>query len=153
MNPFASGKPIAERAWLEEGAHVIGVFSGGVWVEAAPQRECYHCAARGCGRGLLARWRRPAQLRLYTTAVLSIGDRVRVGVPAEGFLHGALVVYGWPLLLAIMAGGLAEQWVPPGHVGVPLAFIAGLALGCFASRWQLRWHSRGYRPVLLAVEP
>lgn len=147
----ASSEPSGTSPWLVERARVVDTFRGGVWVEAQQQMGCSGCAAQGCGRGLLARWRRPARLALRTEAALSIGDEVRVGVPDTGFLYSALVIYGWPLLAALLMGGLAEQLVPVGHVTVPLSFLAGLALGMIASRWQLRRNAHRYSPVLLVT--
>lgn len=136
--------------WLVERACVVDRFNGGVWVETQ-QQGCRGCSAQGCGRGLLARGRRPARLSLHTEASLGLGDEVQVGVPATGFLQGALAVYGWPLLVAFLAGGVAERLMSPGHGAVPLAFMAGLLLGSLASRWRLSRHARRYRPVLLAT--
>lgn len=148
-----AGQSHTEADWLEERARVVAIFTGGAWVETEPKAGCNGCAAQqGCASGLLARWRRTPRLALLTDERLHVGERVRIGLPAGQFLRGALIVYGWPLLLAIVAGGLAERLSSVGHVSVPLAFIGGLALGFFASRFQLRRHQRHYRPYLLSIE-
>lgn len=148
-----SGETAQADGWLEESGRVVGTFAGGAWVVSESRAGCGGCAVRqGCGSSLLTRWRRTPRLALHTDQALEIGDRVRVGIPARRFLQGALIVYGWPLLLAICAGGITEGATSPGHVSVPLAFVAGLALGLLASRYQLRCRQRHYRPCLLAIE-
>lgn len=137
--------------WLVERARVVDRFSEGVWIETQRQQGCRGCSTQGCGRGLLARWRRPARLALYTEASLSLSDEVQVGVPATGMLYGALAVYGWPLLVAFLTAGAAERLMSPGHGAVPLVFMAGLLLGSFMSRWRLSRAAHRYRPVLLAT--
>ncbi|SDL70748.1 positive regulator of sigma(E), RseC/MucC [Modicisalibacter muralis] len=148
-----AGHSHAEASWLEERARVVATFAGGAWVETEAKAGCGGCAARqGCASGFLARWRRTPRLALLTDTQLHVGERVTIGLPAGRFLQGALIVYGWPLLLAIVAGGVAERLSAPGHVSVPLAFAGGLALGLLASRLQLRRHQRRYRPCLLGIE-
>ncbi|MGC3873042.1 SoxR reducing system RseC family protein [Halomonas sp. GXIMD04776] len=137
---------------LEERAVVVALFAGGAWVEARPQDGCHGCTQQGCGAGLVAR-RRLRHLSLYTDAPLRVGDRVRLGLPARGFLYSALVVYGVPLLIAITAGGLAERWVSLGNMAVPLVFVGGLLVGSLLSRYWLQRHPGQYHPILLAVEP
>lgn len=148
-----AGQSRAETDWLEERARVVAVFTGGAWVETEPKAGCSGCAAQqGCASGLLARWRRTPRLALLTDDRLHVGERVTIGLPAGRFLQGALIVYGWPLLLAIIAGGLAERLSSAGHISVPLAFVGGLILGLLASRFQLHRHQRHYRPCLLSIE-
>lgn len=142
-----------EAGWLEESARVVAIFPGGAWVETQPSPGCDGCTARqGCASGLLARLRRTPRLALHTNERLYVGERVRIGLPAERFLQGALIVYGWPLLMAIAAGGLTERLSAAGHISVPLAFVGGLALGLFASHVQLRRQQGHYRPCLLFIE-
>lgn len=139
--------------WLEERARVVALSTDGAWVETVPKTSCNGCAARrGCASGLLTRWRRTPRLALSTDEKLHVGDSVIIGLPAGRFLQGALIVYGWPLSLAIVAGGLAESLTSAGHFSVPLSFFAGLLAGLLVSRLQLRSHQRRYRPYLLGIE-
>lgn len=138
--------------WLEERGVVVALFAGGAWIEAQPQGGCSGCAKQGCGTGLLAR-RRPSRLAVHTDVSLRVGDRVRLGMPTKSFLQAALIVYGLPLLAAILAGGFAETTLPSGYVTVPLAFVGGLLAGCLMSRYLLQRHQRQYQPILLAAEP
>nr|WP_299241931.1 SoxR reducing system RseC family protein [uncultured Halomonas sp.] len=138
--------------WLEERGVVVALFAGGAWVEARSQSGCNGCTRSGCGTGLLRR-RRPSNLAVYTDTPLCIGNRVRLGISSTRFLHGTLIVYGLPLLTAVLAGGLAEMLLSPGQLAVPFAFAGGLFVGCLLSRHQLQRHQRRYQPILLAVEP
>ncbi|WP_227368419.1 SoxR reducing system RseC family protein [Halomonas sp. M20] len=150
MNEQGSIKPPAAQ-WLEERGVVVALFAGGAWVEARSLSGCNGCAKTGCGTGLLTR-RRSSRLALYTDAGLCIGNRVRMGISPKSFLQGALIVYGLPLLTAVLAGGLAETLLSPGPLAVPFMFAGGLLGGCLLSRHQLQRHHRRYQPILLAVE-
>ncbi|WP_048308100.1 SoxR reducing system RseC family protein [Halomonas sp. PR-M31] len=142
-------KPAAP--WLEERGIVVELFEGGAWVEAQARSGCGSCTKSSCGTGLLAR-RHPSRLALHTNALLQVGDRVCLGLSVKSFLSGTLIVYGLPLLGAVLAGGLAETMISSGHVAVPFAFAGGLLAGCSISRHRLLRHQRQYQPILLAVE-
>ncbi len=142
----------AGSGWLVEEARVLALFDGGAWVETDAEKGCGGCSARhGCGSRLLSSRRSAPRLALYTDETLRVGDRIRIGLPAARFLQGALIVYGGPLLTAILAGGLAEWLTAPGSNSVPLAFVAGLALGVLGSRHALRIRQRRYLPRLIAT--
>ncbi|WP_458526355.1 SoxR reducing system RseC family protein [Onishia taeanensis] len=147
---------VAPGHWLEATARVEALLPDGARISVLTQSGCAGCASRqGCGTGLLAS-RRTAHSRQFTvstTSALTVGQTVRVGLPARRFLGGALAVYGLPLMVSLVAGGAAEAWLAPGHPLVPLAFFAGLAGGMLALALWARWRSLAYRPVLLDPSP
>lgn len=138
--------------WLEESAIVVDFFPGGVWVETSGSQGCFGCKASSCSTRWLSRWIPAPRLAVETELILSVGDQVRVGVPSRAFLQGALTMYGWPLLLAMAAGGVAEWLTSPENPFVPILFAGGLLLGMLTGRWHSRRRSRFYCPVLLAQE-
>lgn len=156
MNAASSRLSEASRqALLIEEARVVEPFSGGAWVEVIKHSTCQQCTARqGCGAGLLARFRPRHARRVAVTSerALQEGERVQLALPATRFLQGTLVVYGMPLMTALLAGGLAEAILTAGHVVVPLAFTAGLAVGWGGVQWHARRHGTRFRPRVLIQE-
>lgn len=152
--PAQSSSPQSSSpsAWLEEEGRVVALFPGGGWVETTRGGMCSGCSARhGCGSALLSRFKRTPRLAIHTDAPLRLGDSVTVGVPSGRFLKAALTVYGLPLIVGVLAGGVAEQVTAAGHFSVPLLFVAGLLIGALISRFQLHRQRHFYRPRLLNV--
>jgi sigma-E factor negative regulatory protein RseC len=142
--------------WIEATARVDERLPEGILVSVLTQSGCAGCASRrGCGTGLLATRRkaRPRQFTIATSADLTVGQTVRIGLPARCFLQGALTIYGLPLTTSLLAGGAAEAWLAPGHPLVPVAFLAGLACGVLGLALWGRYQSPVYRPVLLDPSP
>ncbi|WP_304525313.1 SoxR reducing system RseC family protein [Halomonas sp. I5-271120] len=142
--------------WLDATARVDALLPEGVRVSVLTQSGCAGCASRqGCGTGLLATKRkvRPRQFTIATSSELSVGQTVRIGLPARRFLEGALAIYGLPLAMSLLAGGAAEAWLKPGHPLVPVIFLAGLACGVLGLALWGRYQSPVYRPVLLDPSP
>jgi sigma-E factor negative regulatory protein RseC len=142
--------------WLEATARVDALLREGARVSVLTQSGCAGCASRkGCGTGLLATRRkaRPRQLTIETSSDLTVGQTVRIGLPARRFLQGALAIYGLPLVTSLLAGGAAEAWLAPGHPLVPVAFLAGLACGVIGLALWGRCQPGSYRPVLLNPSP
>ncbi|MFC3283678.1 SoxR reducing system RseC family protein [Litchfieldella rifensis] len=154
MNAASPRLPDVSQLLIEE-ARVVEPFSGGAWVEVVKRSSCQQCTARqGCGGGLLARFRpvRAQRVAVASERALREGERVQVALPATRFLQGALVVYGVPLMTALLAGGLAEAILNVGHAVVPLAFASGLAAGWGGVQWHERRHGARFRPRLLIQE-
>lgn len=150
----------ASGHWLEATARVEALLPEGARVSVLTQSGCAGCASRqGCGTGLLAT-RRQARPRQFTVAAscarsqgLTVGQTVRVGLPARRVLTGALAVYGLPLVTSLVAGGAAEVGLAPGHPLVPAAFLTGLAAGVLGLALWGRYQSPVSRPVLLDPSP
>lgn len=151
MKAVAQGYAL-DTSWLVEEARVVALFSGGGWVETRQAAGCEGCSARGgCSSTILLRWNRSPRLALYTDEPLRLGDMIKVGVPSGNFLKAATMLYGFPLVAAILAGGVAEWLTGAGHGSVPLAFVGGLGLGVVLGRYFLRRRQKHYHPQLLAI--
>ncbi|WP_192036666.1 SoxR reducing system RseC family protein [Halomonas sp. YLGW01] len=147
---------LSETHCLEASARVEALLPEGARISVLTQSGCAGCASRqGCGTGLLAsrKRQRAQQLIVHTSRSLTVGQAVRVGLPARRFLSGAVAVYGLPLLTSLVAGGAAEAWLAAGHPLVPVAFLAGLAGGMSGLALWTRYQSPVYRPVLLDPSP
>ena len=141
---------------IEERGRVVAREPGAIWVETVRAGACASCQARqGCGHGLINRQGggQRARLRVPTDQLFQDDDAVLIGVPENAVLHGALWVYGLPLVLLFAGALLGQALMPrPGGVdGAALLGCAGLALGFIINRWHGRRVARGgrYQPVEL----
>ena len=111
-----------------------------VVVEVDVSEVCPRCAAgKGCGAGLLGggKQRRQVEAAVDTRVSLAEGDRVELILAADNLLRAALIVYGLPLLGAIVAASLAYL-LALGDAAAAVAAIGGVSLGLLVSRQHLR---------------
>ncbi|GAB2801334.1 hypothetical protein GCM10027040_31260 [Halomonas shantousis] len=140
---------------MEQEGRVVAVRDGQAWIETQRRSGCSGCQARsGCAQGMLTKWwHRPHHLTIDFDKSLPLAenDRIVLGIEERIYLQGVALLYGIPLMTAIIMGGLAEQWAGRGALLVPGGFVLGLILGLLG----VSWHSRRdasrafYRPVLL----
>ncbi|MHB0774034.1 SoxR reducing system RseC family protein [Halomonas sp. WWR20] len=139
---------------MEQEGHVVAVRDGQAWIETQRRSGCEGCQARsGCGQGILSQWRRKAH-RLSIDCgdtPLAVGDHVTLGVEERVYLRGVVLLYGAPLLVAILLGGIAERWAGSGTLLVPGGFALGLGIGFLGVYWHSRRETSRtlYRPKLL----
>ena len=120
---------------IEETGRVVALAPGAVWVEAERSSTCSGCSVRsGCGQGLVDRLgireRRGLILALCDLR-LSVGDTVVVGIRESVLLHGAVLVYLFPLIMLFIFAVIASQLSAP----APYVMLAGL--GGFLVAWLL----------------
>ncbi|HBM06663.1 transcriptional regulator [Pseudomonas sp. Choline-3u-10] len=120
---------------IEETGRVVALAPGAVWVEAERSSTCSGCSVRsGCGQGLVDRLgireRRGLILALCDLR-LSVGDTVVVGIRESVLLHGAVLVYLFPLIMLFIFAVIASQLSAP----EPYVMLAGL--GGFLVAWLL----------------
>ena len=118
---------------IEETGRVVALAPGAVWVEAERSSTCSGCSVRsGCGQGLVDRLgireRRGLILALCDLR-LSVGDTVVVGIRESVLLHGAVLVYLFPLIMLFIFALVASQLSAP----EPYVMLAGL--GGFLVAW------------------
>ena len=118
---------------IEETGRVVALAPGAVWVETERSSTCSGCSVRsGCGQGLVDRLgireRRGLILALCDLR-LSVGDTVVVGIRESVLLHGAVLVYLFPLIMLFIFALVASQLSAP----EPYVMLAGL--GGFLVAW------------------
>ena len=101
---------------------------------------CPRCASgKGCGAGIVAGAKGPRKVEATVPPDMELheGDLVEVALAPENLLQAASIVYGLPMLGAIL--GAAGAYVfGLGEVAAALAALAGLGAGLFAARRRLR---------------
>ena len=121
---------------LTESARVVAVEDSAVWVETLRQSSCGSCAARsGCGHGMLNTARAGVSKGLLKAAlpadrkmVVSLHDTVEISMPEQGFLRAAGLLYAMPLLVMLVAAGLADQlWGSSGLTQAAIDFRVTVA--------------------------
>lgn len=118
---------------IEETGRVVALAPGAVLVETERSSTCSGCSVRsGCGQGLVERLgvreRRGLILALCDLR-LSVGDTVVVGIRESVLLHGAVLVYLFPLIMLFIFALVASQLSAP----EPYVMLAGL--GGFLVAW------------------
>lgn len=123
-------------------------------VEVVSAPRCARCASgKGCGAGLLGADTAPRRVEAFISGDfdLAAGDRVQLQLAAENVLRAAVLVYGLPLVGALVAAALA--WgAGASDVGAALAALAGTAAGALAGHLQVRRADclRQFTPTVIA---
>lgn len=125
-----------------------------VVVEVAASVRCARCASgKGCGAGLLGGDQRPRRVDALIARhlVLDEGDHVIVELAPNNLLRASALVYGLPLLGAVLGAGGA--WLSgAGDLGAALAALAGAGAGMLIGRLRLQNNEclRAFTPVVTA---
>lgn len=120
----------------------VGAENNGanVVVEIDDVVACARCAAgKGCGAGLLGGGPRDRRVEASLGAGMDVrnGDIVRLVLEPKNLLHAAIVVYGYPLLGAVLAASLAFV-IDVGDIAAAASALAGLCAGLLFARVRLR---------------
>lgn len=138
--------------------HVIALESAGASlhaeVEVSAAVTCARCAAgRGCGAGLLGASPKNRRIQALIAAGVDVqeGDEVRIELSPQRLLLASWLVYGLPLVAAVIATGVAYLFGLDDSYTV-LAAVAGLAGGLLIARRQLSKAACPYRftPTIVA---
>jgi sigma-E factor negative regulatory protein RseC len=109
-------------------------------VEVAASFRCTRCAAgKGCGAGLLAGDAESRRVDAHVASPLALqaGDRVQLELTADNLLRAAALVYGVPLVGALV-GAANAWWFGAGDAVAALSAIAGATAGAAIVRLRLR---------------
>ncbi len=101
---------------------------------------CPRCAAgKGCGAGLFASSGSNRQIEATIRPGLDIAeeDIVEIGLAPDNLLQAAIIVYGLPMLGAVVAAAIAYT-LALGDAAAAVAALLGLASGLAIGRWRLR---------------
>ena len=102
--------------------------------------SCPRCAAgKGCGAGLLTSGSSSRQVEATIRPGLDVAkdDVVEISLAPDNILRAAAIIYGLPMLGAIVAAALAYAF-SLGDVAAAIAALIGLGSGLLAGRWRLR---------------
>lgn len=140
---------------LEARGRVVAIEAGLAWVESARQGGCSSCASKGaCGSQMLGEALSPAPASNRVLAQddlgVSVGDEVLFGIPEDGALRAALVMYGVPLLGLMLGVVLTQAW---GDGWAGLTGFLGLGLGLLLVRLWPHSRSVAVRPLILERLP
>lgn len=116
---------------------------------------CPRCAAgKGCGAGILGAGQgtRRVEIVIDPDRGLSEGDQVRLTLAPDSILRAAIIIYGIPLLGAVV-GAAAAYGLSFGDLGAAIAALAGLGAGLLVSRQRLNRAAclREFMPTI--IEP
>lgn len=121
---------------LETRATVVLLEGPDAIVESRPSGGCGQCDnEKGCGSGKLSQLLRtqPRRFRVRNGIHARVGEEVQVSVADGVLLRSALVMYLFPLLLALGGGMLGTHWASEGVASsdayAAIGVAAGLALG------------------------
>lgn len=120
-----------------ESAQIVAVEPQGVWVEAVQRSACQACQAKSaCGQKTLSELGRPMKLWISTSQHrFQVGDQVTIELPRGGVAKSALVAYGIPLLLFVLAATLFSTWGELVSIAASmLALLAGFLIARLVSR-------------------
>jgi sigma-E factor negative regulatory protein RseC len=101
---------------------------------------CPRCAAgKGCGAGLFADGARERRVEAIIPAGLDVAadDDVEITLAPDNLLQAAFIVYGLPMLGAIVAAAIAYA-LSLSDAAAAAAALLGLATGLVLGRWRLR---------------
>jgi positive regulator of sigma E activity len=101
---------------------------------------CPRCSAgKGCGAGLFTSAVGERQVEATIRSGLDIAEQdvVEISLAPGNVLHAAAIVYGLPMLGAVVAAAIAYA-LTLGDATAAVAALLGLASGLAIGRWRLR---------------
>lgn len=101
---------------------------------------CPRCAAgKGCGAGIFTAGRGDRQVEASVRSGLNVAvdDVVEISLAPDNLLQAAAIVYGLPMLGAIVAAAVAYT-LSLGDAAAAIAALLGLGTGLGIGRWRLR---------------
>ena len=127
--------------------------AGHALVEVAADLACPRClAGKGCGAGLLGARQAPRRINaLIGTGVrVAVGDHVRLSLAPASLLRASAIVYGLPLVGAVLAALLAYS-LGLGDLYAAVAALFGVLGGLVLARQKLKRSSclRRFTPTVV----
>ena len=141
---------------IHETGTVIAVSGNDAWVQTIRESACQSCSARhGCGQKALATMSggQSRQIRVPNTLDARPGDQVTVAIEESALLRASLLVYAVPLVVMVVATGLAGALLPGNDGLAMLAALAGLGGGLWLARWYSRRDVARWQPVMGRMIP
>lgn len=136
---------------IEEYATVVGHDEKGVWVEAIQQSACASCQSRqGCGQQALNKLGKPMRLWIATEQRPEIGQSVAVQMPTGGLALSALVLYGLPIIAALLSAMFGHQWLAQSDTVTAACATVGLIIGLGLARYYSFKYSHLWHPKIIS---
>jgi len=101
---------------------------------------CPRCASgKGCGAGIVTAGSgvRQIEVSVRSGMEIAVDDVVEISLAPDNLLRAAVLVYGLPMLGALVAAAIAYA-LSLGDAGAAMAALLGLGAGLIAGRWRLR---------------
>lgn len=141
---------------IEAIATVVATKPGMVSVEYKRSSACGHCQQEStCNINSMAKEEKNnvQVIDVACSLALDVGQQVRIGIPENGLLKGALLVYILPLFF-IMAGAAVGQFLAVSCAEWPSvagAFLGGCIGFSLMRLKSARLTNAEYQPVILGV--
>ena len=136
---------------IEQTAKVISCNDDTVFLEVERQSTCSTCKVKqGCGTGLLAEHvgKRFSHITVHKTNDVKIGQQVRLAIPEQTLLQGALLMYILPIALLFVFAALAHAFNFNEMVEI-FSGLAGLLLGFYLVKIRLSNKEDGFQAKII----
>ncbi|WP_024872778.1 SoxR reducing system RseC family protein [Tolumonas lignilytica] len=139
---------------IEAIATVVGMRDGLVSVEYKRTSACGHCENNSsCSIKAEGEHAGEHIIDIACSLSLEIGQQVRIGIPENELVKGALLIYILPLFFIMLGAILGQYFAPLGDdwPAIEGAFLGG-CIGFMLMRIRSsRLSSEEYKPVILGV--
>ncbi|MGJ8682067.1 SoxR reducing system RseC family protein [Paraglaciecola sp.] len=133
-----------------------------IWVETQVKTTCGSCEAQSnCGTGAIAKVlaNKAEKLQFKFQGEVSIGQKIKIGIPEESVLKASTLVYMLPLFVLIFSAVIAQQMFK--HIGlnaeiwtIAFAFIsAGMSFVAISSYLKSSKLNDFYPRILSVIPP
>lgn len=130
----------------QEWVTVTAIEAQGIWVESLQRSACDSCNARsGCGQRTLSQLGHTLRLWVPSTAKHHLGQQVLLQLPSGGLATSALLLYGIPLLLLLVAAGIGQAY---SEMAAIIAASGGLFAGLGLSRMLTQKYRHLWQPTI-----
>ncbi len=139
---------------IEQQAVVTQYDDKTVWLEAERQSTCSSCQMKqGCGTGLLSNHvgKRFSQIAVTKTEDVQLGQQVKLTIPEQALLQGAMLMYIFPLVLLFLFAALAKI-VNLNEFMEIFAGFSGLFIGFYIVRFRMRNRKHNIQTTIVEMK-
>jgi sigma-E factor negative regulatory protein RseC len=139
---------------IEQQAVVTQYDDKTVWLEAERESTCSSCQMKqGCGTGLLSNHvgNRFSQIAVNKIADVQLGQQVKLIIPEQALLQGAMLMYIFPLVLLFLFAALAKV-VNLNEFMEIFAGFSGLFIGFYIVRLRMRNRKDNIQTTIVEIK-
>lgn len=132
---------------IEQQAVVTQCDDKTVWLQAQRQSTCSGCRLKqGCGTGLLSNHvgKRFSEISVDKISDVHIGQQVKLVIPEQTLLQGAMLMYIAPLILLFLFAAVAKTLNFNEFFEI-FSGLSGLFIGFYLVRLRLKNHKHDLR--------